>query len=87
MLHGITLSSEAQRCCCCLPGLGGRELLEILQRRRYIKQLLVESQREVEVHHRGVVDGQTADDPDQVKPVLLNKTLETHTHTHRNIIY
>lgn len=61
-----------------LPGLGGRELLEVLQRGRHLQQLLVENQREVEVHHRGVVDGETADDPDQVKPVLLNKTLETH---------
>lgn len=33
----------------------------------------------MEVHHRGVVDGKTADDPDQVKPVLLNKTLEIQT--------
>lgn len=61
-----------------LPSLGGRQLLEVLQGRRHIEQLLVENQGEVEVHHCGVVDGQTADDPDQVEPVLLNKTLERH---------
>lgn len=61
-----------------LPGLSGGELLEVLQRRWHIEQLFVENQGEVEVHHRGVVDGQTADDPDQVKPVLFNKTLKTH---------
>lgn len=60
------------------PGLGGGQLLEVLQGRRHVEQLLVEDQGEVEVHHSGVVDGQTADYPDQVKPVLLDKTLETH---------
>lgn len=35
----------------------------------------------MEVHHCGVIDGQTADDPDQVEPVLLYKTLEIHTET------
>lgn len=70
--------------CTMLPGLDGRELLEVVQRRRHIEQLLVESQGEVEVHHCGVVDGQTADDPNQVKPVLLNKTLEEHT---QRVIY
>lgn len=65
----------------CLPGFGGWELFEVLQRGWHLEQLLVESQGEVEVHHCGVIDGQTADDPDQVEPVLLYKTLEMHAET------
>ena len=30
----------------------------------------------MQVHHSGVVDGQTTDDPDQMEPVLFYKTLE-----------
>lgn len=81
-LSPVLLSSE---CRIVSPGLGGRELLEVVQRRRHVQQLLVESQWEVEVHHGGVVDGQAADDPDQVKPVLLHKTLKD-THTRNKII-
>lgn len=60
------------------PGFGGGQLLQVLQRRRHIQQLLVESQGEVQVHHCGVVDGQAADDPDQVEPRLLNEALKAH---------
>lgn len=57
------------------PGLGGGQLFQVLQRRRHIQQLLVESQGEVKVHHCGVVDGQATDDPDQVEPFLLYEAL------------
>lgn len=60
-----------------LPGLGGGELLKVAQHRWHIEQLLVKSQREVEVDHRGVVNGQTTNDANQVEPVLLHKTLQT----------
>lgn len=58
------------------PGLGGGQLLQVLQRRGHIQQLLVESQGKVKVHHGGVVDGQAANDPDQVEPFLLNEALK-----------
>lgn len=58
------------------PGLGGGQLLQVLQRRRHIQQLLVESQGKVKVHHCGVVDGQAANDPDQMEPFLLNEALK-----------
>lgn len=58
------------------PGFSGRELLQVLQRGQHVEQLLVEGQGEVEVHHGGVVDGETTDDPNQVKPFLLYKTLK-----------
>lgn len=64
------------------PGFCWRELFEIVQWRRHVQQLLVERQRKVQIHHSGVIDGQTADDPDQMKPVLLHKTLGMQTHLH-----
>ena len=33
----------------------------------------------MQVHHCGVIDGQATDDPDQVEPVVLHKTLQNST--------
>lgn len=58
-----------------VPSFRGGQLLQVFQAGLHVQELLIERQREVQVDHRGVVDGQTAGDANQVKPVVLYKTL------------
>lgn len=73
-------NSAPHESCGSVPSFSGRQLLQIFQARLRVEQLLVERQREVQVDHGGVVDGQPAGDANQVKPVVLYETLLRRTH-------
>lgn len=52
------------------------QLFQVVQRWLLLQELLVERQREVELHDGQVVDGQAADEPDEVKQVNVLESLE-----------